>query len=228
MMLGARTAAWAKSGGGMPTARDYVQDGLFMHLDAIENTRNGHVESSTSWNDLKGDFVISDLVGYTFEDNYLLCNPSSSEIPMLYPNGAPSNPVSAEFVFSTTVNAIVWQQEMAPTKKFLAVYNGYLELGSNSTKAVPITYGKTYSVSVVYEGNTSSSDIVRCLLNGEDKTVSRSDSWSGGYFSIGWRYGTGTYRLIGKLCGIRFYNRQLSKSEQMKNYAIDQARFGIP
>ena len=33
MMLGARTGAWAKRGGGVPTARDYVQDGLVALVD---------------------------------------------------------------------------------------------------------------------------------------------------------------------------------------------------
>ena len=35
MMLGARTAAWSKSG---YTAKDYVQDGLIIMLDDIENS----------------------------------------------------------------------------------------------------------------------------------------------------------------------------------------------
>ena len=38
MMMGARTAAWAKAGGGVPTARDYVQDGLVFMQDCIENS----------------------------------------------------------------------------------------------------------------------------------------------------------------------------------------------
>ena len=43
MMLGARTAVWAKSGSVVPTARDYVQDG-------IENAGWGvHYYSDTVW-----------------------------------------------------------------------------------------------------------------------------------------------------------------------------------
>lgn len=38
MMIGARTAAWAKSG---PTAKDYAQDGLIAMFDGIENTTSG-------------------------------------------------------------------------------------------------------------------------------------------------------------------------------------------
>ena len=56
MMLGARTAAWAKSGGGVPTARDYVQDGLIAMWDGIENAGWGvHNQNERSiWVDLVG------------------------------------------------------------------------------------------------------------------------------------------------------------------------------
>ena len=37
MMLGARVGAWAKAGGGVLTARDYVQDGLIAMWNGIEN-----------------------------------------------------------------------------------------------------------------------------------------------------------------------------------------------
>lgn len=55
MMLGARTGAWAKSGGGVPTARDYVQDGLLVLYDGIENVGWGeHDGTASAWVDLVG------------------------------------------------------------------------------------------------------------------------------------------------------------------------------
>lgn len=55
MMLGARTGAWAKSGGVVPTARDYVQDGLLVLYDGIENVGWGeHDENASAWVDLVG------------------------------------------------------------------------------------------------------------------------------------------------------------------------------
>ena len=41
MMLGARTGTWAKSGGELPTASDYVQNGLIAMWDGIENAGVG-------------------------------------------------------------------------------------------------------------------------------------------------------------------------------------------
>lgn len=52
MMIGARTAAWAKSG---YTAKDYVQDGLVAMWDGIENAGWGiHDPNATMWKDLVG------------------------------------------------------------------------------------------------------------------------------------------------------------------------------
>ena len=53
MMLGARTAAWYKSGDGVPTARNYVQSGLVAMWDGIENAGWGvHNPNATEWKDL--------------------------------------------------------------------------------------------------------------------------------------------------------------------------------
>lgn len=62
MMLGARTAALAKSGGGVPTARDYVQDGLIAMFDGVENDGFGiHKNSLTVWKNLVGENSITSI-----------------------------------------------------------------------------------------------------------------------------------------------------------------------
>ena len=63
MMIGARTAAWAKSG---PTAKDYVQDGLIAMWDGIENAGWGvHDPNATVWKDLVGSYDIQ-LIAETY------------------------------------------------------------------------------------------------------------------------------------------------------------------
>ena len=60
MMLGARTAAWAKSGGGVPTARDMVLDGMLLGFDAIENGGFGITNlDSTTCTSLVGDYTFN-------------------------------------------------------------------------------------------------------------------------------------------------------------------------
>ena len=74
MQLAARTAAWAKSGGGEPTARDYVQDGLVFMQDCIENSGWGVHKSGiqTEWTELvSGKKASCDV---TFYDDYALVN----------------------------------------------------------------------------------------------------------------------------------------------------------
>ena len=74
MNLASRTGAWAKSGGGVPTARDYVQDGLVFMQDCIENSGWGVHKSGiqTEWTELvSGKKASCDV---TFYDDYALVN----------------------------------------------------------------------------------------------------------------------------------------------------------
>ena len=58
MMLGARTAAWAKSGGGVLTASDMVLNGMLLGFDAIENGGFGITNpDSTTCISLIGDYT---------------------------------------------------------------------------------------------------------------------------------------------------------------------------
>ena len=58
MMLGARTAAWAKSGGGVLTASDMVLNGMLLGFDAIENGGFGITNpDSTTCASLIGDYT---------------------------------------------------------------------------------------------------------------------------------------------------------------------------
>ena len=62
MMLGARTGAWAKRGGGVPAAKNYVQDGLGLLIDGYENGGLGtHVQSLSSWKNLSNVGQFSDV-----------------------------------------------------------------------------------------------------------------------------------------------------------------------
>ena len=59
MMIGARTAAWAKSGG-VPTASDMVIDGMLLGFDAIENGGFGITNpDSTTCTSLIGNYTFN-------------------------------------------------------------------------------------------------------------------------------------------------------------------------
>ena len=81
MMLGARTAAWAKSGGGMPTARDYVQDGLLVLYDGIENVGWGeHDGNASAWVDLAGTLDPAQYQAGTIVADDHAYNPEGTQI----------------------------------------------------------------------------------------------------------------------------------------------------
>lgn len=78
MMLGARNGAWAKIGGGVPTARDYIQDGLVLLIDGIENDGFGvHSDSVSVWKNLATSGIMSDVSlsgDYSIESNNIRMN----------------------------------------------------------------------------------------------------------------------------------------------------------
>ena len=86
MMLGARTGAWSKSGGGVPTTRDYVQDGLIAMWDGIENAGLGvHDPSATVWKDLSGNgYDLSCFNSYEWLDSAVKLSGGSR--PIYRPN----------------------------------------------------------------------------------------------------------------------------------------------
>lgn len=81
MNLGARTAMWA-GGAKMPTARDYVQDGLIIAFDGIENVDYGvsNIDSTTWTNLASGERIVNLASGYSFNGNALVCAASQAGI----------------------------------------------------------------------------------------------------------------------------------------------------
>lgn len=47
------------------TTEDYVQDGLFLHLDGIYNTKQGHNQNATSWDNLIDNGYNLTMIGFS-------------------------------------------------------------------------------------------------------------------------------------------------------------------
>ena len=55
----------------IPDETSYVQDGLIMHFDGINNTGNGHSNTATTWKDLSGKTNNGTLNGCKWGENCL-------------------------------------------------------------------------------------------------------------------------------------------------------------
>ena len=237
MMIGARTGAWAKSGGGVPTARDYVQDGLIAMWDGIENAGWGkHDASATVWKDLSGngnDLTQTGTVNTTWENDACVFDKNRGMGMTSFPaakNAVLSKNLTLEVVFSITstnnINGslfglgaspyrILWVFANKDTMIISALYeNTLIPVGE-------VTLNQTNHIAITGDG--------RVYLNGEFYTqrISSTNKPNNDVFNIG-RLPWLTDYLIGKINAIRFRGKNLTAEKIAHNYAIDKARFNLP
>ena len=223
MLVAVRTGAWAKSGGGVPTARDYVQDGLIAMWDGIENAGWGiHDPSATTWKDLAGGYDMNVVNGFFDENTFVgtkggICSQAQSSVV-------------------ETINTIEMCFRLSG---FYLYYLQYL-FGPYGSKGFGIA--KRYEWCITRQDNLAGSAFL------DEMTVLGTRAFSGG--SRGNPYLNGVPKdnvpsfsqgtLSSDVCfvgslkynifikSIRCYSRSLSAAEITANYAIDKARFNLP
>ena len=234
MMLGARTAAWAKSGGGVPTARDYVQDGLIAMWDGIENAGWGlhsnaepvdlingvkliaigsPVITDTTFDTPKGAYYYADITDFrdavaakrfTFESVMSCVRVANNGIFSIGNRGIWIYGNINYNVSTVNVNAVNYTQAINPNYLDDGVFRISI-VGDNTAPKVII--GTTeYSG---YYGTLTSFPETRCYIGGMYDTVVFSSA-------------------LKSFHNIRLYSRALTADEIAANYAIDKARFNLP
>ena len=235
MMLGSRTGAWAKSGGGVPTARDYVQGGLIAMWDGIENAGWGvHDTSATRLYELISGQV-DDGVKSTF-----VANADNMEVAV------GSGVVSTPSVFASAVSSAI-SFGFARIEMVVFINSEQGQIYGNRLKITDGTFGWQYHTGMgglsmfssgwvtAVDTSTIDADAVRLAID-IDKINSTIEyhvgSQSSGAKSIvvpasipssAYIYGSGS-----KIYNMRAYSSALTAEEIAHNYAIDKARFGLP
>ena len=242
MMLGARTAAWAKSGGGTPSAKSYVQDGLIAMWDGIENAAWGaHDPSATVWKDLVGGYDVSNSYsdmtwtddGYSFgsKNGNFFYRSSATEI-------------------LNTVKSKLFTMEVVRSSYSPISNTGFISLGANSNRNIMIfdSY-KVIDNICIFLGNINRTagitvpnlSFARTFVGNLSSILIYTDSTGGISVSFGEISNNDSELYIGRISypigntvcngivnAVRFYSRALTEDEIAHNYAIDKARFGLP
>lgn len=227
MMLGARTGAWSKIGGGLPTARDYVQDGLIAMFDGIENAGwETHDANATVWKDLSGNGndVDVDLTQASWEDGFLKVTGTTctrdEEI---------TNIATLEVLFRDASKIDYYPDNKGPffvlgeRKGPCCLWYGHVSGGSSATthfssnnavnKGILASRSYTYSRPVSY------------YVNGEQMPLYDPPT------TLADAVGCKATAVGGKpieIYHVRAYSRALTADEIAHNYAIDKARFNLP
>ena len=247
MLVAARNGAWAKSGGVVPTARDYVQSGLVAMWDGIENAGWGkHDASSTVWKDLSGNGYDLTLSKGTFTENGLMWNIVGSSEEAAF--GDFDVPV-------TNTNMTI--EAVHRFDKYETAGGGYrklITLNREHPWASVFIYGKknfitrgTSYYGIEPDGNL---DIAFSIVLPDNVDANQWTSFKKGYLNgaSAAAVGTGDFSrrpAVSRVCVgnlnsgainaynyitrcVRVYDHQLTDTEIAENYAIDKARFNLP
>ena len=234
MMIGARTAAWAKSG---YTAKDYVQDGLIAMWDGIENAGWGqHNPNSTVWKDLvSGDYDFLLNAGKTLdfrnegidfdggETNYDVAEIKNEimvdgECTVEFVGLIRGTKYGVPFCFNSNGFRIATSPEND--------YRGFSFKGGRLTSVKNnIVHHENANVScVLYTSKSVKNTYLNGRYLGENGDIISYETTKSGMIKIA--YGNGVFN--GVINCVRIYNRSLEQTEIAANYAIDKARFNLP
>ena len=240
MMLGARTAAWAKSVGGVPTARDYVQDGLVAMWDGIENAGWGvHDTNATVWKDLIGNLDATAIDSPIFGDDHTDTSNGYWSLPSSIREIVETQRLTAEAVFRPSTSSATNQGIVGiGDNRSLWLFLGNPPLDNSATlnwqvrrsNPIRVWYNRgvfgtdVHSSSVVVDNSVCNAylDSTLCTITPD---VAAGSSTSTNAFYMGRL--NGQNKFFGKTYSVRLYSRALTAEEIVANYAIDKARFGL-
>ena len=223
-MLGARTGAWAKAGGGVPTAKDYVQDGLIAMWDGIEG----------GWANIVGGREQMEFVGtHQLENDCVYIDGRSGAYGIVNGLSLGSNPTTQEFVVKI--------DDRDAFGRFIAEYCGICISRTSSENIWLYGFGVDTDISsnhvsilgvrISVSVGIGNEKVDHVYLNGKSiKTINTIYVVKSNYPSTVTFFNreNGKRGITGELCCARIYNRVISDQDIAANYAIDKARFNLP
>ena len=233
--------AW-RGGGGMPTARDYVQDGLIAMWDGIENAGWGvHDPSATTWVNLAGG-SIGDIALYMqnceWASDALIGKErafvDSSTVLALGTCPMPNDYSTCELVLKAGDSVFVVFTKGSPSSGYAAVGRFRVDRGFQMAYVNGAGGGVLHSVNTRYYAARTGSSFVEggeCYKNGARSWYGSNRSALTGVNRFGEGYRTAASNaspFVGELCAMRFYSCALTAAEIAANYAVDKQRFNLP
>lgn len=240
----------------MPTAKDYVQDGLIAMWDGIENAGwRTHDPNATTWMDLTGNHssiaTTSAALSWGVDCLQFVDAPTmqvrSTALEQKYGHGNGPMTIEQTGVFADDLDymgfAIVQFRSRgdqsagvaAGTNVALPITSRGNQYGTGKNAYFPWptglynfgnVRGGDFIFSATTDGNTWSFYEKGALLS-KDRTLG-AWSWYNSSMMFLWAFNSGGSKCNGKVYCIRLYSRALTASEIAANYAIDKARFNLP
>lgn len=201
---------------------DYVQDGLVLLLDGIQNIRGGHSTSTNVWEDLSGNNYDVTMKNITINENNM------------YFSGGSSIMYSSNNIDAVSVEMVLELEESSQDSQYIASFGSLYKILAWTPSEKGFSLGhqkKRYLVENLYKKNSISVQYSPDVMYLNSKKLDNSlnmESWSSAskypFMISGYANG---WRLKGKIYSIRVYNRALTQDEINHNYEMDKKRFGI-
>lgn len=213
----------------------YIKDGLVLWLDGINNTRTGHNENATDWQDLSGNNIDGELVGdVTYKDNLYKVNTTISNISYIKVDNqqilfSTFNDFSLQILFKTSQAANIAGTIEGDTR---------IEIWSNSqTEFNARLLGTRFPSSGSYTVDVSNLILFTATYNSKNQQLkyylNNLEVYQGAPSVVGRRYGltigarTGATpkNALSEYSAIRYYSKELSFDEVVLNYQTDKRRY---
>lgn len=229
----------------IPTARDYVQNGLVAMWDGIENAGWGvHDPNATVWKELISgtDCTYSDANGTPnwVANGWESVVTDGKYFNAFYPDGLAKHHTLQFVITKSTANyptrGIICGAyslsggnscnfEYTPSNSTNGIFRAYY--AGSPVFATPAVWelGLPSAFSVIYDNSTYS------ILQGIDGAATATSIYNRLVQSpmrIGADQRAATFTFGGVIHSIRFYNHALTAEEIAANYAIDKERFNLP
>lgn len=217
---------------------DYVQDGLILHYDAINNTGNGHSNTTTTWQDLSGNnnngtFSTSPTTStFYWEDDCITLANNSSTSGMYVDTPVNLNNLERTIIYTIDANNLegsIWGD--TSNKNTNGLFNYYNFISNRGDSSIgQARYAYTFSKAGKYNYAVSLSNTeMKFYENGQLITTVNNSAGLGT---------SGTMRLLSarhnsqnaqnlKMYNFLIYDRVLSDSEIQANYEIVKSEYGL-
>jgi hypothetical protein len=207
------------------SAKSYVQDGLILHLDGIENVGYGKHESSPSgWKNLVGDNEMTFNAATSFDSNRALVRSAIGSITVNFQDQDLTIDIVATRMFNFSSTDAYYQDTTSNgSYNNIISYNRQIYyarqnfLSSFPESAIPQNIPSSIIVTV-------RSGLVTLYVNGVEIL---SEQKTAKTISVTYIRTSYTANNSQDIYSMRRYNRALTDEEIAHNYAVDKERFGL-
>ena len=223
------------------SAKEYVQDGLQLYYDAINNTGNGHSNTTDTWVDLSPNHNDGLLNNVVWEENSAVFNGISSWVNCGEIN---SNYQTLSITFLSEENTEENQYLLTNANSFgcgTRITNSFIlrtyfwgtdGVARTINDIAEMSEKKIYNVVTTYDGMKLimyvNGDKVNTVSYNTNSVIKQPDNNT--VMGIGTNprgdVATGEY-LNGKVYSVAIYDRALTEEEVRHNYEIDKVKYGI-